>query len=328
MLFLSGNGKTSIAKILNARGVPNPTEYKRIKGYQYKTPHHKIGTLWKHYAIAKMLQNEMYIGTMVQGKYGSVSYKTGENKPRPREQWIRVENTHEPIIEMDLWDRVQVMLEEKAKPWGTGEIGLFSRKAKCLYCGYTMRASKHVTGRRYLKCSTKHVATDTCPGGFIGIIELEQSVLAELRKLLSDSLDHGIVEQNVVLHNNYDEQIRMHQSEILTSEKRIEDYNKAVVDSYMDKSKDLITESQFIEISKSFSEDKERLEKHVAAIREDVNRLIAKRSKVRDRRSVVLEYTNIDKLDRVMAERLIDHIKVGKRVNKKEKVPIEIHWYF
>ncbi len=53
---------------------------------------------------------------MVQGKYGSVSYKN-ENKPIPKEQWIRVEGTHEPIIDMDLWNTVQEMIKQKAKPF-------------------------------------------------------------------------------------------------------------------------------------------------------------------------------------------------------------------
>lgn len=44
-----------------------------------------------------MLCNEMYIGNMVQGKYGSVSYKTKQNKPRPKDEWYRVEGTHEAM---------------------------------------------------------------------------------------------------------------------------------------------------------------------------------------------------------------------------------------
>ena len=88
----------------------------------------KISTLWKYYTIADMLENEMYIGNMVQGKYGSVSYKTKKNKPRPKEQWYRVEGTHEPIIEKELWEKVKAMREQKAKPFTTGTIGLFSSR--------------------------------------------------------------------------------------------------------------------------------------------------------------------------------------------------------
>ena len=62
----------------------------------------KNSTLWKYFAISDMLINEIYIGNMVQGKYGSVSYKTKQNKPRPKSEWYVVEGTHEPIIDREL----------------------------------------------------------------------------------------------------------------------------------------------------------------------------------------------------------------------------------
>ena len=103
-LFSQGMGKSAIARYLNEKGIPNPTEYKRMHGLRYKQPVTKQSTLWKYFAVADMLVNEIYIGNMVQGKYGSVSYKSKKNKPIPKEQWIRVEGTHEPIIDMPLWN--------------------------------------------------------------------------------------------------------------------------------------------------------------------------------------------------------------------------------
>ena len=82
-LFSQGYGKTAIARMLNDRGIPNPTEYKRLHGLRYQQPKTRNSTLWKYFAISDMLTNEIYIGNMVQGKYGSVSYKTKQNKPRP-----------------------------------------------------------------------------------------------------------------------------------------------------------------------------------------------------------------------------------------------------
>ena len=101
-LFSKGYGKTAIARMLNDREIPNPTEYKRLQGLRYKQPTRKNSTLWKYFAISDMLINEIYIGNMVQGKYGSVSYKTKQNKPRPKEEWYVVEGTHEPIIDKTL----------------------------------------------------------------------------------------------------------------------------------------------------------------------------------------------------------------------------------
>ena len=156
-LFSKGYGKTAIAKILNEQGVPNPTEYKRQKGLRYQQPESQNSILWRYYTISAMLRNEMYIGTMVQGKYGSVSYKTKQNRPRPKETWYRKENTHEAIIDQELWNTVQRMLEEKAKPFATGKTGIFAGKVKCAGCGYHMRSTK-TKDRYYLKCATHHIA--------------------------------------------------------------------------------------------------------------------------------------------------------------------------
>ena len=141
-LFSQGYGKTAIARLLNERGIPNPTEYKRLHGLRYQQPKGKSGTLWKYAAVSSMLSNELYIGNMVQGRYGSISYKTKQNRPRPKEMWYRVEETHEAIIDRDLWDRVQSLSAFQAKPFRGGTIGLFARKVRCAGCGYTMRSTK------------------------------------------------------------------------------------------------------------------------------------------------------------------------------------------
>ena len=64
-LFSQGYGKTAIARLLNERGIPNPTEYKRQHGLRYQQPKGKTGALWKYAAISGILTNELYIGNMV-----------------------------------------------------------------------------------------------------------------------------------------------------------------------------------------------------------------------------------------------------------------------
>lgn len=59
-----------------------------------------------------MLRNEAYIGNMVQGKCGTLSYKSKKLVNKPKEDWIRVEGTHEPIISREIWDTV-VAIDQK-----------------------------------------------------------------------------------------------------------------------------------------------------------------------------------------------------------------------
>ena len=326
-LFSQGYGKTAIARMLNDRGIPNPTEYKRLHGLRYQQPKTKNSTLWKYFSISDMLINEIYIGNMVQGKYGSISYKTKQNKPRPKSEWYIVEGTHEPIIDQDLWNKVQNLIKQRTKPFDTGEIGLFAKKNRCANCGYTMCSSK-TKDRHYLKCSNRHISKDACIGSFISVDKLEKMVITELNRLSDEYLDKDELEQNIEFCNNLQAQKNQLLTELSAYDKRIAEYSKGIRDLYMDKVKGLITESDFVELSKDFTTEKERIErviqdgkKHLAEINE---RIIAGDN----RRELIEQYTNLEHLTREIVETLIDYIVVGKRIPGTRDVPIEIHWNF
>ena len=314
-LFSQGYGKTAIARMLNDRGIPNPTEYKRLHGLRYQQPKRKNSTLWKYFAIADMLENEIYIGNMVQGKYGSVSYKTKQNKPRPKDTWYRVENTHEPIIERELWDRVQARIAQRAKPFDGGTVGLFARKVRCANCGYTMRSSKN-RGKHYLQCSNRHVAKDACIGAFISVDKLEKIVIEELNRLSAAYLDQDELERGLEFCHNLQAQKARLQECIASYEKRMTEFSKGLRELYMDKVRGLVSETDYIEMSRAFSTDRERLERLIADGQQQLNELDARISAGDDRKALIERYTNPG------------HLTVGKRAPGEKNPPIEIHWNF
>lgn len=326
-LYAGGMGKSAIARHLNDKGIPNPTEYKRLKGDNYKTPKHKIGTLWKYFAISDMLVNEMYIGHMVQGRYGSISYKSGINKPRPKDQWYRKENMHEPIIDIELWNVVQGMVAQKAKPFSTGNVGLFAKKARCVNCGYVMRSSKN-RGVHYLKCGTRHTSKSACIGSFVRVDELEKAVLFELKNLLDEYFDKDAASRNIHLSDSIDKQLAKLKADKAVYVKKIEDCSLAARNLYLDKLKEVISEAQYIEYSRDFLTDKERFTTLLESIDIQVSLLEQKRAEAKTKRQIVEEYSNVERLDRVMIEKLIDFVEVGKRDKETKQVSIKIHWNF
>lgn len=326
-LFSQGYGKTVIARMLNDRGIPNPTEYKRLKGLRYQQPKTKNSTLWKYYAISDMLINEIYIGNMVQGKYGSVSYKTKQCKPRPRSEWYIVEGTHEPIIDRELWDRVQALIAQKTKPFDVGTIGIFARKVRCANCGYVMRSGKS-REKRFLQCTSHHFSKDSCEGAFISVDRLEKMVIAELNRLSAEYLDKDELERNIEFSGNLQAQKERLLSDKAVYEKKIEEYSKGIRDLYMDKVKGLITESDYVEMSKDFISERERLEHIVAESEKQIDGIDTQIAIGDNRHELVEQYTNLEHLSREMVDTLIDYISVGKRIPNTRDVPIEIHWNF
>lgn len=326
-LFSQGYGKTAIARMLNERGVPNPTEYKRLHGLRYQQPKRKNSTLWKYFAVSDMLTNEIYIGNMVQGKYGSVSYKTKQNKPRPKDDWYRVEGTHEAIIDRDLWDRVQSIIASRAKPFDVGTVGLFARKVRCANCGYVMRSSKN-RGKHYLQCASRHVARDACTGAFIAVDKLEKIVVQELNALSKQYLDRDELERNVEFNQNLEEQKAACLKAKGKLKKQLEDNQHYLRALYMDKVRGLVSEEDYLSMAEDFRKERERTETQIKNTDRRIEELEAQMLAGDQRKALIQRYTNVERLTREMVEILIDYITVGKRVPGTQDVPIEIHWNF
>lgn len=326
-LFSKGYGKTAIARMLNDRGIPNPTEYKRLHGLRYKQPKTKNSTLWKYAAISDMLTNEIYIGNMVQGKYGSVSYKTKQNRPRPKSEWYIVEGTHEPIIDRALWNSVQTLIAQRTKPFASGTVGLFAGKARCAHCGYIMRSTKS-RGKHYLQCPSRHVSKDACTGSFISVDKLERLVKGELNRLSAQYLDEDELERNLEFCENLQDQKKRIISDITVYQKKAAEYAKGIRELYMDKVKGVISENDYAAMSKDFTEERGRLERVIADGQKQLAEIEKKIAVGDNHRESIEQYTSLEHLTREMVETLIDDIFVGRRIAGTRDVPVEIHWSF
>lgn len=326
-LFSQGYGKTAIARLLNERGIPNPTEYKRLHGIACGQPQHKGGTLWKYYSVSHILTNEVYIGNLVQGKYGSASYKTKQNKPRPKEEWICAKGTHEPIIEQALWEQVQKMLAEKAKPFQVGTIGLFARKARCAECGYTLRSSK-TKGRYYLQCPNHHISKTACKGAFISVERLEQMVLEELHTISAAYLNREALEQQLDFCGDLRAQKVALEKTLRTQRRKTAEYGNALRELYLDKVRGVLSQAEYLEFSEHFSEEKQRQEGLLSALTQEIAALEARIAAGENRNTIIESYIPPKRLTRELVEMMIDSVFVGRRIAGSQDVPIEIHWNF
>lgn len=324
-LYAKGYGKTAIARILNERGVPNPTEYKRRKGLHDRLPKSMYSTLWKYPAISEMLKNEMYIGNMIQGKYGSISYKTKKNRPRPENQWYRVAHTHPPIIDDSLWEQVQNQLKERSKPFENGVRGLFSGAAHCKTCGYALRSTKS-RGKHYLACPTRYASKDACTGAFVSVDALEQTVITELSKITSQYLNLERLEAQVKLHSPGDEGAFL-RGDIADLEKKLLLCTKALRSAYSDKVQGILTQEQYLDFACHFSEEQCRLNGEREEKRNRLEAICREQSQM-TQADRIRRYTSPSHLNREMIHAFIERIDVGKRPGRCNPIPVTIHWKF
>ena len=84
-------------------------------------------------------QNPLYYGAMANGKRVVKSFKDKRVVRKPFEEWIIVENTHEPIISKEVWLEAQKInkrnRKDTVKRLSTGEITVFAGIIKCSACG-------------------------------------------------------------------------------------------------------------------------------------------------------------------------------------------------
>ncbi len=112
-----------IADSLNAAGIPNPTEYKRRCGLNYRNDPGGSGSGWSRATVRRIILSEVYIGTMVQGKRKKEGYKSQRIIDQPPEKWIRIPNTHAPIISRQLFAAANGALRSRGMGRGTVHIG-------------------------------------------------------------------------------------------------------------------------------------------------------------------------------------------------------------
>ena len=193
-LYIQGVGKLSIAKRLNAKNIPCPSEYKRLNGENYKNPRRlKNASYWTYSTIHTILQNEMYIGNMVQGTRHQ--RLRGKQRALDRKDWIIVENTHDPIIDLETWEKTQRLLaiQHRDLDLETNK-SIFAGFLKCGDCGRSMMKNywRRVDGSYSYAfyCGTyKRNGKQYCTPHALPMRVLEKIVLDDLNILLQEVSD-------------------------------------------------------------------------------------------------------------------------------------------
>ena len=113
---IKGCSQNIIADFLNQEKVLPPAEYKKSLGMKYKTGFQaSTQAKWSVVTINRILNNPIYIGTLVQGKRGTPNYKIKKMRVRSEDDWVVVENNHPAIIDPLMFSIVQKMMERDTR---------------------------------------------------------------------------------------------------------------------------------------------------------------------------------------------------------------------
>lgn len=271
--FVSGESILGITKDLNEMGVPNPSMYKKLKGFKYKHPAGKINDgLWPDSSVRRILKNEMYIGNMVQGKNTTISYKIKQCVAVPKEEWFVVEGTHEAIIDSETFARAQALFNlNTRKPPQEKELNLFAGLVRCADCRRMMnkKSNKHPYGEyHYYRCVTKRrMKKGGCTNHTIRIDKLEEAVLVFLQKMVEVAAEYDVILERINSSDkrkNKSENIR---KSLETQIKEREKCTQMLTELYPDWKNGIITQEEYLSIKASIYEKAEKLDLSIESLK-------------------------------------------------------------
>ena len=139
-LAAAGTGCAAIARLLNAEGVPSPALYRCLCHPHLNPEDYTRGRVWTPSGVARLLRSPVYLGHTVQGKTTKLSFKSPVVRPNPREAWIKVEHTHQPLVDEETFTQAARLAAQRSCPPNAGFHNLFSGLARCAGCGRTLSA--------------------------------------------------------------------------------------------------------------------------------------------------------------------------------------------
>lgn len=318
---LDGYSSLRIAQKLEEFGIPTPLEYKRICGENFNSGFRgKLDATWSITTVNRILRNEIYTGTMVQGKRRKVNYKVKKIIEVDSLDWIRVENTHDAIVPKELFETVQKLMEKDTRVAPTeNNVYVLSGLIKCGDCGQNMvRRMTSKKGKKYYYyycttykntkgCSSHNISEPVLFDVVLKSIQSTLSFLAQATELLRsieglprDALGVALLDKQM------ESQIR-----------EINKYSDLKVKLYMDMTDGIISKDEYKEINGTFTS---KIDKLNASLRESEKRKEKKLSWNINEIPWIhefLQYQNVTQLDRRIAVTLLESVVVyeGGRID-------------
>ena len=311
-LYLSGMGIRGIVRTLNESGVPNPSTYKRNQGMNFKARTVGNSTLWSDKTVRRTLQDQMYIGNMVQGKCRKINYKTKGVRSCAPDEWIIVENTHEPIISKDDFDRVQRMMNKGVKgSVGTGNIDLFAGLLKCADCNHAMiKKTNHNPDKDYVyyRCSTHCKCKTACSAHTIRYQRLYHCVLYCIQQMVDIAVDANQVLEEMQQRRS-DSTAEKLTLQLDRQKLELEKVTALMADLYPDYKAGILNKDQYLLNKQKYEHEQANLLQNIDRLKASFNDSSAANAP-NDFIEHFKRHGNIDALTRPLLTELVDHITV------------------
>jgi hypothetical protein len=317
-----------IASQLNIENVDCPHTY-YYKQTGKSNPNSNECQTWGSNTVMQLLKNQVYIGHMVQGKRQVTSFKTKKRHFTPTDNWIIVENTHEPIVDLDTWNRVQERIEatklatsnHAIQTNSTKSVSLFSGLIRCADCGSAMAFNKrvHRNGDHYTyRCSRyANYGKNQCSTHIIPQDTLEQVILTDMRQYAKAAVKDEQSLINRILSVSDREREREHSAKRQTAtkhRKRLDAIDKMVKQLFEEKVNGGIPLDMFQKLLADYDRERKEIETQLRELDNELQTANDTERNVLTWLGLIKNCLSLKSLDRETAYTLIDNISVSEKI--------------
>lgn len=313
---LDGFSAYHIAEELNKAGILSPLAYKRSEGLPYAKGGYADTEecKWSATTILRILSDEIYTGIMVQGKQTTPHFKLKERELKPSEDWVRVENTHEAIIDKADFDLVQRLkgLDTRTSPQ-SDKVYLFSGVLICGCCGGRMtRKVNRSNGREYIYyyCPTGK------KGGCKSSSMIKESELTECVRSSLKAHINSVVSLNSLITSISRERINQGLVQEYTGYIKSNEEQLARVESFKRKLYEnlvggVLSKEEFLQYKQEYSSKAENIKKAIEDWNGKLSEVLENRGERNRWLNHFLQFAEMEKIDRSVVSRLIQSIKIS-----------------
>lgn len=311
---LNGMSQAAIAESLNGKGILSPMEYKHSIGIpiqdHFKT-HEQAG--WSSVSVRRILENEVYVGTLVQGRHSTPNHKIKKIVDKPEEEWIRIEDSHEPIVSKREFDIVQRLLgmDTRTSP-NEDEVYVLSGLAVCADCGAPMIKRNVPAGGKvysYYICS-KNAATKECGTHRIPKEKLESIVFEVLKTHIANVLDAGRILEYIDTVPFQELEIKELERQKEAKEQEIGRCRELRDMLYEDLKDGVVSKEDYAELYEGYNSRRKKAEEAVRKLKHEIQKVMEARTDKYEWLRYFKEYQNISELSRMTVVELVDRVKV------------------
>lgn len=308
-MALDGMSCRKIAATLNEEGVPTPATY---CGWNMGRKGPYAG-LWSSERISEMLQNETYLGNMVQGRTVKISYKSKKCLKQDRENWVVVENTHEPLIDKETFQKVRMLVNSRKHTRSRTYDFLLKGLIFCHECGYPMAVLNRppVSGgdRLFFVCRTyqRFTKAGVCSCHSIKEQVVTEAVLAKVREVCEAYLDPNKLQPIAADAVEKARKAENHEAEIQSIQNKIDSLTANLDKMYMDRLTGLLAEADFERIYQRVKMDRTSLEEKLKELKSQEESPVSTEDRARE---LVQQFSDSAYTSRELLVSLIERVEL------------------